>query len=359
MVLLHHGFLSGDWLSGKSADAPAFYDLSVGGNLLGKTCAKSCAASTSDNTWAWAGGRAVCRRAVDVQRSPNVWRKRQAELLVARKQNSFLPLAGSATPRFDRRQQTTAVMANARMYFEILTYKSQLIFLAGFLILLYVGRQKWWQELLNEWGLLMPSIAAFALYLPVHVEARYVAPFICAFWLGLFSSLNLHDRKDQGSVISEPGKLNSRKKLIACVMVAAVSLVMLAVIMRSTDAFYNSITKMVGRSDTSVDLQVADALRRNGVQNGDRVGLINFDTRWLPIVHWARLARVRVVAELPNTDSDKFAAADDSHRREVIDTFAKTGAKILVAAHVPMNVTLRDWEQIGQTDYYVLKFSQP
>jgi len=264
-----------------------------------------------------------------------------------------------ATPRFDRRQQTTAVMANARMYFEILTYKSQLIFLAGFLILLYVGRQKWWQELLNEWGLLMPSIAAFALYLPVHVEARYVAPFICAFWLGLFSSLNLHDRKDQGSVISEPGKLNSRKKLIACVMVAAVSLVMLAVIMRSTDAFYNSITKMVGRSDTSVDLQVADALRRNGVQNGDRVGLINFDTRWLPIVHWARLARVRVVAELPNTDSDKFAAADDSHRREVIDTFAKTGAKILVAAHVPMNVTLRDWEQIGQTDYYVLKFSQP
>jgi len=60
-------------------------------------------------------------------------------------------------------------------------------------------------------------------------------------------------------------------------------------------------------------------------------------------VHWARLARVHIVAELPNTDAGTFAAADDSRRREVIDAFAKTGAKAVIATRVPENVTLPGW----------------
>lgn len=263
-----------------------------------------------------------------------------------------------AMPRLDRKQQTVALMANMRVYFEVFTYNSQLVLLAGFLILLYVGRRRWLKELAKEWGLIVLSISAFALYLPVHVEPRYIAPFICVFWLGLFSTLNLSGRRNQGS---EPKDLAARKKLITCVIVAAASLVMLAVITRSTHAFYSSLTRKLrgGRGETNIHLQVADGLERRGMQPGDPVGLVNFDPHWIPIVHWARLARVRVVAELPNTDSDTFGAADDSRRHEVIDTFAKTGAKILVAAHVPENVTLPDWEQIGQTDYYVLKLSQP
>ena len=265
-----------------------------------------------------------------------------------------------ATPRFDLKQQTTAVIASTRVYFEVFTYYSQLILLAGFLILLYVGRRGWLSELAKEWGLIVLPIAAFALYLPVHVEPRYIAPFICVLWLGLFSTLNLPDRKNQ-SLTNAPKSLGSTKKLITCVIVAAASLVMLAVIKRSTYAAYSSFTKTSrgGRSYSSVNLQVADALERRGMRPGDPVGLINFDSLWLPIVHWARLARVHVVAELPNTDSDAFAAADDSRRHEVIDTFAKTGAKIVVAAHVPENVTLPGWEQVSQTDYYILQLSQP
>ena len=265
------------------------------------------------------------------------------------------------TPRLDRRQQTTALMANARMYFEIFTHNSQLILLAGFLLLLYVGRRRWLKELSKEWGLIVLSIAAFALYLPVHVEPRYIAPFITSFWLGLFSTLKLPARKNQRSGTSGPGNLSARKKLIAWVIVPVVSLVLLAAIARSMDAFYSSFTKMPGgeRDNTKVYLEVADALGRKGIQPGDPVGMVNFDSRWLPVVHWARLARVHIVAELPNTDAGTFAAADDSRRREVIDAFAKTGAKAVIATRVPENVTLPGWEQVGQTDYYTLKLSQP
>ena len=57
----------------------------------------------------------------------------------------------------------TAVIASTRVYFEVFTYYSQLILLAAFLILLYVGRRSWLSELAKEWGLIVLPIAAFAL----------------------------------------------------------------------------------------------------------------------------------------------------------------------------------------------------
>ena len=108
-----------------------------------------------------------------------------------------------------------------------------------------------------------------------------------------------------------------------------------------------------------MQLQVADGLNRMGIQPGQPVGTINFDSFWLAVVHWARLAHVHIIAEIPNTDSNTFATADESRRRQVIEAFAKTGATALVAEHVPRNVTLPGWEQIGDTDYYVLKLKLP
>ena len=265
-----------------------------------------------------------------------------------------------ATPRLDRKEQTTALMANARVFFEVFTYPSQLILLAGFLVLLYFGRHGWPKELSKESGLIILSLAAFALYLPVHVEPRYVAPFITTFWLGLFSTLSLPGRKRERSAIASSGNLGAGKKLLTLVIVAIVSLMMLAAITRTTRAFYHSFTMTMrdDRGDTSVFLQVADALERKGMQPGDPVGMVNFDPLWLPVVHWARLAHVRVVAELPNTDSDTFASADDSRRSEVIDAFGKAGAKIVIALRVPQKVALPGWDRIGQTDYYMFKLSQ-
>jgi hypothetical protein len=86
--------------------------------------------------------------------------------------------------------------------------------------------------------------------------------------------------------------------------------------------------------------------------------VINFDPFWLPVVHWARLARLRVVAEMPNSEANEFFVIPDSRRQEAIDAFAKAGAKALIAARVPPDKTLPGWERLGNTNYYVVQLDR-
>jgi LmbE family N-acetylglucosaminyl deacetylase len=82
---------------------------------------------------------------------------------------------------------------------------------------------------------------------------------------------------------------------------------------------------------------------------------LNFDPFWLPVTHWARLGRLRIIAEMPNSEADRFFALPDSRRREAIEAFAKAGARALIAAGVPADTTLAGWERLGSTNYYVLQ----
>src|SRR2546428_12912647 len=108
-----------------------------------------------------------------------------------------------------------------------------------------------------------------------------------------------------------------------------------------------------------MQLQIANGINSIKIQPGQPVGTIIFDSFRLAIEHWARLAHVQIIAEIPNTASNTFATEDESRRRQVIEAFAKTGATAIVAERVPRNVTLPGWEQIGDTDYYVLKLKLP
>jgi len=147
------------------------------------------------------------------------------------------------------------------------------------------------------------------------------------------------------------------KKLIKYVALITAMLIIFAQTTRSLSSFRSAFAAR--HQQEFLQLQIADRLNRMGIQPGHSVGAINFDPFWLAVVHWARLAHVHIIAEIPNVDSNTFATADESRRREVIDAFAKTGATALVAEHVPKNVTLPGWEQIGDTDYYVLKLNLP
>lgn len=254
-----------------------------------------------------------------------------------------------ASPRFDLNQQIAALKISARVYLDLLTYKSHFVVLLGFLILLYQGRKGWLSRLKGEWGLLAPSIAAFAMYALVHVEARYLGPFIPSLWLGLFSSLRMPARERS-------------QKLIAYTLVPVVLIVMMAVITRSTYAFYTEVRKTAG--DTSAEgtaqptqLQLSNALKNRGLKPGDAVGLVNFDPFWLPVTHWARLSRLRIIAEMPNREAGQFFTIPDARRSEVIEAFSKAGAKALIAAGVPRDKTLPGWNRLGTTNYYVLQLT--
>ena len=71
---------------------------------------------------------------------------------------------------------------------------------------------------------------------------------------------------------------------------------------------------------------MAEELRRIGIRPGDKVGIIGNGF----FAYWARLARVRLVAELPFTSIPAFAAADARTREQVLHAFRRAGARLIV-----------------------------
>ena len=72
--------------------------------------------------------------------------------------------------------------------------------------------------------------------------------------------------------------------------------------------------------------------------------------------YWARLARVQIVAEIYSPQVADFWAADHSIKSQVINAFATTGAKVIVAQNVPSLASTRDWQRIGNTSYHAYMF---
>ncbi|HEY2455714.1 MAG TPA: hypothetical protein VGI13_00330, partial [Candidatus Acidoferrum sp.] len=74
---------------------------------------------------------------------------------------------------------------------------------------------------------------------------------------------------------------------------------------------------------------------------------------------WAHLARVKLVAAIPEVDVPTFWAADQSQRLEALRWLAATGAKALVTRGVPATALSMGWQKIAGTDYYVLQLPPP
>ena len=244
-------------------------------------------------------------------------------------------------PRFDLKQQLEVFRTTIRIYLEIFTFTSHLLVIAGFFVLLYLTRDHSFWSVLREWPLFVLILICFAIYFPVHIEPRYVAAFIPPLWLILYAGLRFPS--------SSP-----LRKYAAYFVIAVASILILAQASRSVRAF-----QAAQVHTGATQLEVAAKLTNSGLRPGDAVGMINFNPFWLPIVHWAQLAGVRVVAELPNTETDTFLRSDESRKQQVLETFRKTGAKAVIAAEAPEGVSLPGWKHIGNTRYYVLQFDQP
>jgi hypothetical protein len=107
--------------------------------------------------------------------------------------------------------------------------------------------------------------------------------------------------------------------------------------------------------------QMADALRHRGIAPGDKLASIGHAND--PPLGWARLARVKIVAEIystavspvdikPGVEKD-FWAADEAVRHQAIAAFANAGAKAVVVWDPPPWAPMHGWQPVGDTGYYV------
>jgi hypothetical protein len=116
-------------------------------------------------------------------------------------------------------------------------------------------------------------------------------------------------------------------------------------------------TTSIGSSQPTVrsaPWRVADGLRQQGFQPGDKVAFLGYTFD----AGWARLARVRIVAEMFPYNPDEFWTADASAQAEAINAFAGTGAKAIVAEYVPSDAAANGWQRVENTSFYVYVMSR-
>ena len=242
--------------------------------------------------------------------------------------------------------QARALATSAMTYFDLFV-RRQGPFLALVLMLgaLCIRRP------LKEWrldgnaALLIWSLAAFGLYALVHVELRYVAPFVLLFWASLLARLRFPP-----SAVGNPAFAGAAL-LIAFLWInlGASNLDGLARLTGFTPLSENAAQPAIEESNGhSVDHpSVASALKRMGLDAGDAVGFIGYSYS----EYWARLARLRIVAEIHWHEVPRFWNLDPEARATALDSFAASGAVAVLAAPGTAEDAANGWRAVGDTGY--------
>lgn len=217
-----------------------------------------------------------------------------------------------------------------------------------FLVAAYLAWRRWWSgEALARHALLWGAgIIALAMYALIHLESRYIAPFMTLLWLGAVMGVRL----PAGRVA-----LRNAGVVLAAVLIVHAALVMVMTV-RHARAIGRESTAHASSRRVDIHWRVAQSLGQMNVRPGDRVAVIGPGIR----AYWARLARLRIVAEVPAWEEHEFWTADPQTRQAVLDRFAATGARVVVheisarpeARRVAIDYEAMGWQRIGGTDYY-------
>jgi len=249
-------------------------------------------------------------------------------------------------PRVSLRQQLKAIARNVVLAYQFMFYR----FFPGavmvcLFILFYMSRQSLRaiaRDVSAYWFLLIPALIASGFYLLVHFEHRYFAPFALLVVMSLFASVRLP-------------RAPQMQRLLASLVVVTLLTCALSLGYYASLEFYSTIRDLAPGHSAQRDIQwqVADNLRKLGVGPNDKVAAIG-NTMFHA---WPRLARVRVVAEIParpGGDVERFWAGDAALKSQVIAAFERTAAKVIVAEDIPRWALVPEgWQKIGATNYYV------
>jgi hypothetical protein len=213
-------------------------------------------------------------------------------------------------PRFDLHAQLLRVRQSAGDYFDILRTPLQFALIVVLLALLFRAKNRI-EPLRRYWFLTVPSIATMAMYGTVLVQPRYVAPSLIVFWLALFAGFGVEE-------------LRRATPLIAT---AAVAVCVALLINGDAIAEWRELRQPV-RHDNWL---LAERLRESGVRPGDHVAVVNPPY----MSYWARLAKVRIAAEV--MEPRKFWAAGGTTQEAAVAALQRAGIRAIVADDPPDN----------------------
>lgn len=255
------------------------------------------------------------------------------------------------SPKVEVAQQARAIATQLMAYFDLF-FRAQGGFTAIALLLLLASARAGQTAKASVIGPLLSvwAISAFGLYSLVNVTSRYIAPFVVVFWAGLLGPMRLPDALQCRRLAHASGALLI---LFVWINITALNLEGLAA-MTGFSPLSESGSQASQFSDghSADHPAIAEALLAQGLEPGDEVGFIGYSFS----AYWARLARLRIVAEIHPEDMADFWAADTERQHHVLQAFAGTGIKATISEPIGSGSPPPGWEQIGGTGYLLHRF---
>jgi hypothetical protein len=168
--------------------------------------------------------------------------------------------------------------------------------------------------------LVVPALAALAIYGLVLVQTRYIAPFTPLLFLGLVPPWAVDHL--------------SRRVRVGLATGAVAGLVFVPYQIRIDTGAW--------RGSASARARVVSALEARGVGPGSRLGFIGESYDAL----WAYEADARFVTLVPRPEAGHFWALDAAGRDRVLEHMRTRGASAVVAEMPPLGVDVAGWERL-------------
>ena len=250
-------------------------------------------------------------------------------------------------PRLDFPGLLARLLSSGLVYMEIFFQAQGFLFAAVLAMYLMTKKQTLTVlAVLQRWALVIPAVVAFGLYGMVLVAGRYIGVFVLLFWTDLLANIRLPEAGENRKWIRVLGSLAAFGLLVNIVLF-------------NLDGFSRLNPSLAAGFEAQAarparPLEVAQMLQELGISPGDKVGVIGYAYDSF----WARLARVRIVAEMLEADAVDFWRGDEALQRGVLQAFFDAGAKVVVAEYVPDDTTLSGWQRVGDSNYYIYLFRE-
>jgi hypothetical protein len=251
--------------------------------------------------------------------------------------------------RFDVRKQVAVLVQNAQICFDLFV-RRQGGWMAAVIILILIGKGSNLRLNRSSEGrqLVVASVAGLLLLGLFPLELRFVAGLIGVFWAGLFAGLPL-------AVSPEAKRIHT-----------AISIAMLTIIGLDIAAFHlgshlsrgiyypeiNEV-RLLPEAYGHIDWQVAQELKRLHVDSGSSVATIGSGAG----AYWARLAGVRIVAEVPDGETEWFWRLGATP--SLLNNLANYHVKALIARKPPLDAWTQGWTKVEGTTYVVRLLDTP